>query len=80
VNKRTAYLAGLAAVVAGGALAGSAYMWRAYRRTRPVRFEFNGTTYVRLPDGRFTGAGGAPVLSPELEEVRAYWESKRSRR
>jgi hypothetical protein len=80
VKKRTAYLAGLAAVVAGGTLAGSAYLWRAYRRTRPVRFEFNGSSYVRHPDGRFTYPGGVAVPSEKLEEVTAYWESTASRR
>lgn len=75
MKKRTAYLAGLAVVVAGGALAGTSYLWQAYRRARPVRFEFQGTTYVRHPDGRFTGPGGAPVLNPQLEEVTAFWES-----
>lgn len=76
MTKRTAYLAGLAALVAGGALAGSAYMWRAYRRTRADRFEFDGASYVRHPDGRFTGPGGAPVISPQLEKVTAYWNAK----
>jgi hypothetical protein len=80
MNKRAAYLAGLAAVVAGGTLASTAYLWRAYRRTRAERFEFQGTTYVRYPDGRFTGSGGAPVISPQLEQVRAHWESMVSRR
>jgi hypothetical protein len=80
MNKRTAYLAGLAAVVAGGTLAGTAYLWRAYRRTRPERFEFQGATYVRHPDGRFTGPGGAPVINPQLDAVRAYWNSNNSRR
>ena len=80
MKKRTAYLAGLAAVVAGGTLAGSAYLWRAYRRTRPVRFEFNGSSYIRHPDGRFTYPGGVAVPSEKLEEVTAYWESTASRR
>lgn len=75
MKKRTAYLAGLAVVVAGGTLAGTSYLWRAYRRTRPVRFEFRGTTYIRHPNGRFTGPGRTPVLSPQLEDVTAFWES-----
>lgn len=75
MKKRTAYLAGLAAVVAGGALAGTAYLWRAYRRTRPVRFELDGSSYIRHPDGHFTYPGGVAVSSAKLEEVRAYWES-----
>ena len=80
MKKRTAYLAGLAAVVAGGALAGSAYLWRAYRRTRPIRFEFNGSSYIRNPDGQFTYPGGVAVPSEKLAEVSAYWESITSRR
>lgn len=78
MNKRTAYFAGLAAVVAGRALAGSFYLWRAFRRTRPTRFEFRGARYIRHPNGRFTGPGGAPVISPQLEDVTAYWKSLRT--
>ena len=80
MKKHTAYLAGLAAVVAGGTLAGSAYLWRAYRRTRPIRFELDGSSYVRHSDGRFTYPGGVAVPSEKLEEIRAYWESTASRR
>ena len=75
MTKRTAYLAGLAAIVAGGALAGSAYLCRAYRRTRTTRFFFQGARYMRHPDGIFTGPDGAPVTGQRLEDVRAHWES-----
>jgi len=75
MNRRTAWFAGLAAVVAGGALAGTAYLWRAWRRARAISFEFEGETFVHHPDGRFTGPGGAPVVSPRLEAVRAHWKS-----
>ncbi len=64
------FLLGLAAV-AGGALALGKYL-----RSRPVRFDYDGATYVRHPDGSFTGPEGAPVISPQLEAVRAHWESR----
>lgn len=77
MTKRVAYFAGLAAAVAGGALAGTAYVWRAYRRTRAVGFEFQGAHYVRHPDGRFTTSAGLPVHGPQLEQVAAHFRSMR---
>lgn len=58
----------LAAVAAAGA-----WLFNKYRAGRPRTFAFEGATYVRHPDGRFTGAGGAPVISPQLEKVEAHW-------
>jgi hypothetical protein len=61
---------GLAAVVIGGAWAARRYMM-----SRPVTFYFEGEAFVHHPDGSFSGPQGAPVISPQLEAVRAHWES-----
>ncbi len=58
----------LAAVAAAGA-----WLLGKYLAGRPRTFTFDGATYVRHADGRFTGAGGAPVISPQLEKVEAHW-------
>jgi hypothetical protein len=79
MNKRIAYFAGLAAVVAGGALAGTAYLWRTWRRARPISFEFEGETFMRHSDGRFTRPDGAPVAGPHFQAVQTHWESLRGR-
>jgi hypothetical protein len=62
------YLVGLAAVVGG------AMLLRKYLYSKPISFTFEGDAYVRLPDGSFTGPGGAPVISPQLERVKAHWD------
>ena len=59
---------GLVAVVGGTVLVGR------YLGNRPRRFTFEGNAYVRHTDGTFTGSGGAPVLSPQLERVQAHWD------
>ena len=63
---------GLVAVVGGTVLAGR------YFGNRPRRFRYEGETYVRHPDGTFTGSGGAPVLSPQLERVKEHWDDSHS--
>ena len=60
---------GLAAAVIGGAWA-----VRKYVLSRPVTFYFEGQPYVHHPDGSFSGPQGAPVISPQLDAVRAHWE------
>jgi hypothetical protein len=60
--------AAAAAVAAAGA-----WLFNKYRAGRPQAFTFEGATYVRHADGHFTGAGGAPVISPQLEKVEAHW-------
>lgn len=60
--------AAAAAVAAAGA-----WLLGKYLAGRPRTFIYDGATYVRHADGRFTGAGGAPVISPQLEKVEAHW-------
>ena len=60
-------------LVGGVALVGGALLLRKYFHGRPTRFTYDGAAYVHHPDGSFTSEGGAPVLSPELEKVQAYW-------
>lgn len=64
-------LLGALAALAGGILA-----IVSYRNLRPRRFTFEGGPYLRHPDGSFTSIEGAPVISPQLESVRAHWESR----
>lgn len=66
------YVIGLVVIV-GGAL-----LLRKYLYSRPIRFKFEGATYVRQPDGSFTSIEGAPVVSPQLEKVKAHWEKMNS--
>jgi hypothetical protein len=66
------YLVGAAAVIGG------AMLLRKYLYSRPVSFSFEGARYTRHPDGSFTSAEGAPVLSPQLEKVKAHWEEMSS--
>lgn len=63
------YLIGLAAAAVGGTL-----LFRRFRASRSRSFDFEGAHYVRHPDGSFTSAEGAPVISPQLEAVRDHWE------
>ena len=60
--------AAAAAVAAAGA-----WLLSKYLAGRPRTFTYEGATYVRHADGRFTSAGGAPVISPQLEKVEAHW-------
>lgn len=62
------YLVGAVAVIGG------AMLLRRYLHSKPIRFNHDGATYVRHPDGSFTSAEGAPVLSPQLEKVKAHWD------
>jgi hypothetical protein len=64
-------LIGALAALAGGILAIASY-----RTIRPRRFTFEGKLYLRHPDGSFTSLEGAPVISPQLEAVKAHWESR----
>jgi hypothetical protein len=57
--------------------AAAAWLFQRYRAARANTFTYDGATYVRHPDGRFTGAGGAPVISPQLEKVQAHWAGRR---
>lgn len=57
------------------ALAGGILAIANYRRMQPRRFVFQGTSYLRHPDGSFTSLEGAPVISPQLEAVQAYWDA-----
>ena len=62
------YLMGAAAVIGG------AMLLRRYLYSKPIRFNYDGATYVHHSDGSFTSAEGAPVLSPQLEKVKAHWD------
>jgi hypothetical protein len=53
--------------------AAAAWLLNKYLAGRPRTFTFEGATYVRHADGRFTSGGGAPVISPQLEKVEAHW-------
>lgn len=61
-------------LIGAAALVGGTMMVRKYLHSRPVTFAYDGATYVRHPDGSFTSPEGAPVISPELEKVRAHWD------
>ena len=61
-------------LLGAGALIGGAMLLRRYLHSKPVTFTCDGDTYVRHPDGSFTSPEGAPVLSPELEKVKAHWD------
>jgi hypothetical protein len=65
----------IGAAAAAVAAAGT-WLLGKYRAGRPRTFTFEGETYVRHPDGGFTGAGGAPVISPQLEKVEAHWAGR----
>lgn len=60
-------------LAATAAAAAAAWLLSKYLAGRPRAFTYEGATYVRHADGRFTGAGGAPVISPQLEKVEAHW-------
>lgn len=61
-------------VIGFAALFGGAMLLRKYLYSKPIKFTFEGDAYVRHPDGSFTSPEGAPVISPELEKVRAHWD------
>ncbi|MDB5699387.1 MAG: hypothetical protein JWN69_2191, partial [Alphaproteobacteria bacterium] len=57
-------------------LAAGAWLLNKYLAGRPKSFAYEGATYVRHPDGRFTSIAGAPVISPQLEKVKAHWANQ----
>ncbi|HEY1145528.1 MAG TPA: hypothetical protein VGE84_04235 [Allosphingosinicella sp.] len=62
------YLIGLVVVAVG------AMLLRKYLYSRPITFDCEGGSYVRLPDGRFFTREGLPVHGPQLEAVKAHWD------